>query len=764
MTVTSTTSRNDYNGAGSTGPYVYGFRIFAATDLLVTKADANGLETTLVYLSDFSVTGVGAMTGGTITLFTALAVGERLTIRRVLPLTQLINLRNQGATFPANLENGLDQALMRAQQLENDILGSVHLPETISPTAFDTTLPANLAAGQALVVNAAGTGLSMGALTAAQLSAWSATHNLVVDAFTAGFTPGVTTQLTLSANPGNVNNVAVTMRISGTVRVFERDEYSVAGTTLTFTSAIPAGTTRIEVTYQYTYQVNTAAAANVTWSQAGAGAVGRTVSNKLRDVVHVADFGAVGDDATDDTAAIAAALAVMPTNGGTLVFGPHTYKITDTLTVKGGVVVVGASSGKTTIKQYANKTAFSATAATGSRNIAFLDLFVEDAFGAGRTVGYGILVDGTGDAAVCALERVLTNGFIDGVRIVAPLTCRLSQVRSNSNLQDGIALYGQGTSTTLESCYANANVRHGFYVDGGLQYCAWIACASDSNGGDAYHFDNNVNNSFFLSLISCGAEITGGHAFYFHDGYGHSILNPKVTTTTGVTKDGIRFDGTTRSLVIGGEFFACSGYGVNAITSGTPVTPYAINVDGTSIVGCALGNVNDPNAAVTWSIGKSFSVGTASTTATQIGRMTTNLTAVGNTGAGETDMQTVSIPANTLFSSGQCLRVTVWGETAANANNKTIRLKFGALTIATIGPAALNGPKWRIEALIPFITAATQKITGIAGTDDTVLGPTVTYGIDGAVNLAITNTLKTTGQGTANNDIIQRGTLVEVLT
>ena len=63
----------------------------------------------------------------------------------------------------------------------------------------------------------------------------------------------------------------------------------------------------------------------VTFLAAGSGASQRTVLDKLRDVVSVKDFGAIGDGVADDTAAIAAALAALP-NGGTLYFPSGTYR------------------------------------------------------------------------------------------------------------------------------------------------------------------------------------------------------------------------------------------------------------------------------------------------------------------------------------------------------------------------------------------------------------------------------------------------------
>ena len=69
--------------------------------------------------------------------------------------------------------------------------------------------------------------------------------------------------------------------------------------------------------------------------QSGAGAVTRTMQDKVREVISVKDYGAVGDGVADDTLKIQAALNALP-SGNDLFFPPGTYKITSPIFIGNG--------------------------------------------------------------------------------------------------------------------------------------------------------------------------------------------------------------------------------------------------------------------------------------------------------------------------------------------------------------------------------------------------------------------------------------------
>lgn len=84
-------------------------------------------------------------------------------------------------------------------------------------------------------------------------------------------------------------------------------------------------------------------ASNVSFTQAGVGAVAQTVNTKLQQTVNVKDFGAVGNGVADDTAAIQAAIAT----GNNVYLPKGTFKVTDMLTLGAGQALIGANMADT---------------------------------------------------------------------------------------------------------------------------------------------------------------------------------------------------------------------------------------------------------------------------------------------------------------------------------------------------------------------------------------------------------------------------------
>lgn len=80
------------------------------------------------------------------------------------------------------------------------------------------------------------------------------------------------------------------------------------------------------------------------------GAVNRTFQDKMRDILSIKDFGAVGDGVADDTQPFILALSAVK-NGGSLRFPKGTYRITAPININtsGGISLIGESSGNTQI-------------------------------------------------------------------------------------------------------------------------------------------------------------------------------------------------------------------------------------------------------------------------------------------------------------------------------------------------------------------------------------------------------------------------------
>lgn len=147
---------------------------------------------------------------------------------------------------------------------------------------------------------------------------------------------------------------------------------------------------------------------------------------------------------------------------------------------------------------------------------------------------------------------------------------------------------------------------------------------------------------------------------------------------------------------------------------------------------------------------------------TTVGRIGAGTVAASTTATtAETTLQQYTIPGALLANAGDSVRITCWGTTGANANNKTMKLYFGSTSITT-PTAATNNKGWRLQMLVMRRTATTQAVDGFGLVDTTSVTPQNT---DAAETLANSVLAKCTGtNGTASAaDITAQGMLVEAI-
>jgi hypothetical protein len=159
--------------------------------------------------------------------------------------------------------------------------------------------------------------------------AWSETPNGSISVQTFSGT-GAQTAYTLAAAPASENNTQVF--IGGVYQ--QKSEYSISGTTMTFGAAPIAGTNNIEVVVVSTFPMGETSGDLVEFTPAGAGAVATSAQDKLREVVSVKDFGAIGDGTTDDADAIEAADTYSVLSRVPVFFPAGSYRVGRTITRK----------------------------------------------------------------------------------------------------------------------------------------------------------------------------------------------------------------------------------------------------------------------------------------------------------------------------------------------------------------------------------------------------------------------------------------------
>lgn len=141
------------------------------------------------------------------------------------------------------------------------------------------------------------------------------------------------------------------------------------------------------------------------------------------------------------------------------------------------------------------------------------------------------------------------------------------------------------------------------------------------------------------------------------------------------------------------------------------------------------------------------------------GSLSTNTTSVGNVGVGEDNMITYSLEKNTLKNVGDTIEIVAYGTTAANGNNKTIKLVIGTTTLFTTGAVAFNNKDWCIKSVLTRTGTTSQRaITTFQG-DFSLITNTATY-VTGTEDFRTALTIKCTGTATSDNDISQKGLII----
>jgi hypothetical protein len=149
MTIETTVNKLSYNGNDSTVAFATP-RFNADADIVAVLEDSSGVETTLTLTTDYSLSGAGNPSGGTLTMVTAPATGEILSIKNAPSITQETDYVENDA-FPAEShERALDKLTLICQSLEEKLGRAITFQISSDTTSITVPEPD---AGKALVWN-----------------------------------------------------------------------------------------------------------------------------------------------------------------------------------------------------------------------------------------------------------------------------------------------------------------------------------------------------------------------------------------------------------------------------------------------------------------------------------------------------------------------------------------------------------------------------------------------------------------------------------
>ena len=158
MTISTTTIKNSYSGDGSQTVFAYSFKILDQADIQVIIRAANGTETIKTITTHYTVSGVGAASGGNVTFTTGNVPTntETVVIRRTTTKTQTVDLVENDPFTAETVEGAFDRSVMIGQEIDEEVGRSIKLSRTNTMTSTEFTVDATTRANKILAFDSSG--------------------------------------------------------------------------------------------------------------------------------------------------------------------------------------------------------------------------------------------------------------------------------------------------------------------------------------------------------------------------------------------------------------------------------------------------------------------------------------------------------------------------------------------------------------------------------------------------------------------------------
>lgn len=358
------------------------------------------------------------------------------------------------------------------------------------------------------------------------------------------------------------------------------DDYSIVSVVLNFIASL----------------ATSAGSSLIGFIQSGAGAILRTVQDKLRERVSGEDFGMVGDGVTVNSTAAQKARESLP-NGGTIELGRGTFIIdTDaaltfdvaniTLRGKGGATILKAKDGA----------ALTTLVASSAAGFVIKDLVLD-----GNRTNGGVAVGSFGlylGASHARAKRVEVHSMTSyavfcGSSVATPNdisidTCRIHDNGGTTTTTGfGVGIYGGGTfkpnNVRIRNCTIenNYNTVPGFPGDSTATNIAGtglsvIGCYVRNNhnigGGQIVLTSDGVDGSTPGRFVVSGNTVVHDVIVTGENTSAIEVEGRKVTVTGNVLQsangDGVRLETSGGDSVVGDNVIDCTGAGINLIATG----------------------------------------------------------------------------------------------------------------------------------------------------------------------------------------------------